>query len=60
MKVVRQAPLELSGGSTPDQLRPPRRRLPPLVSVLSISILAHPSALKLCVGVGRCYTIGVT
>ena len=24
MKVVRQARLELSGGSTPDQLRPPR------------------------------------
>ena len=24
MKVVRQARLELSGGSTPDQLRPPQ------------------------------------
>ena len=31
MKVVRQARLELSGGSTPDQLRPPNRpsRSPP-------------------------------
>ena len=33
MKVVRQARLELSGGSTPDQLRPPGkpRRLTPWV-----------------------------
>ena len=27
MKVVRQARLELSGGSTPDQLRPPAPRV---------------------------------
>ena len=29
MKVVRQARLELSGGSTPDQLRPPTCPVPP-------------------------------
>ena len=43
MKVVRQARLELSGGSTPDQLRPPRATANP--SVLSEVLIGHADTL---------------
>ena len=41
MKVVRQARLELSGGSTPDQLRPPLHSKHPCIGGALSAVRAH-------------------